>query len=78
MLRVLRRPFARALAPAAPASSSTQHRFLSAEPSPLPYAGVRVLEKASMLSGRLAGLMFADQGAEVLIIDPKQGADVDS
>ena len=26
----------------------------------------------------LAGLLFADQGAEVLVIDPKEGADVDS
>ena len=31
----------------------------------LPYAGVRVIEKAGMLSGRLTGMMFADQGAEV-------------
>ena len=44
----------------------------------LPYEGVRIIEKANMLSGRLAGLLFADQGAEVLVIDPKEGEDVDS
>lgn len=33
----------------------------------LPYAGIRVLELSDTLTGRLAGLLFADQGAEVLI-----------
>ena len=44
----------------------------------LPFEGVRVLEKANLLSGRLTGLLFADQGAEVLVIDPKEGGSVDS
>ena len=44
----------------------------------LPYEGVRIVEKASLLSGRLAGLLFADQGAEVLVLDPAEGEDVDS
>jgi crotonobetainyl-CoA:carnitine CoA-transferase CaiB-like acyl-CoA transferase len=57
------------------------NRWLStdvADKPRLPYEGVRIIEKASLLSGRLAGLMFADQGAEVLVIDPKEDADVDS
>ena len=44
----------------------------------LPYEGVRVIEKAGLLSGRLTGLLFADQGAEVLVIDPSESEDVDS
>jgi crotonobetainyl-CoA:carnitine CoA-transferase CaiB-like acyl-CoA transferase len=36
----------------------------------LPYAGIRIVElNATLLSGRLAGLLFADQGAEVVILD---------
>ena len=44
----------------------------------LPFEGVRIVEKAGLLSGRLTGLLFADQGAEVLVLDPSEGADVDS
>lgn len=33
----------------------------------LPYQGVRILELSTTLAGRLAGLLFADQGAEVFI-----------
>ncbi len=33
----------------------------------LPYAGIRIIERSKTLSGRLAGQMFADQGAEVLV-----------
>ena len=44
----------------------------------LPFEGVRIVEKAGLLSGRLTGLLFADQGAEVLVLDPSQGEDVDS
>jgi crotonobetainyl-CoA:carnitine CoA-transferase CaiB-like acyl-CoA transferase len=33
----------------------------------LPYAGIRIIEQSELLTGRLAGLLFADQGAEVLI-----------
>lgn len=32
-----------------------------------PYHGIRIIELSSTLSGRLAGLLFADQGAEVFI-----------
>ncbi len=32
-----------------------------------PYRGVRILEKSGTLAGRLAGLLFADQGAEVYV-----------
>ena len=54
-------------------------RALSTAAKPrLPYEGVRIIEKANLLSGRLAGLLFADQGAEVLVIDPNEGEDVDS
>ena len=39
-------------------------------PGKLPYQGIRIVElNASLLSGRLAGLLFADQGAEVVILD---------
>ena len=38
--------------------------------SSLPYNGVRVLELSHTLAGRLAGLLFADQGAEVFIERP--------
>ncbi|CAE7241668.1 dddD [Symbiodinium sp. CCMP2592] len=45
----------------------------------LPYAGIRILEKACWLTGRLAGLLFADQGAEVLVLecDVNDSTDVD-
>ena len=33
----------------------------------LPYNGIRVIESSKTLAGRLAGLLFADQGAEVLV-----------
>lgn len=32
-----------------------------------PYEGLRIIERSQTLSGRLAGLLFADQGAEVFI-----------
>ena len=32
-----------------------------------PYSGLRIIELSKTLTGRLTGLMFADQGAEVLI-----------
>ena len=36
----------------------------------LPYQGIRVVElNAALLSGRLTGLLFADQGAEVVILN---------
>ena len=69
----------RLLQPTARLGRSAFIRHLSTEAKPkLPYEGVRIIEKANLLSGRLTGLMFADQGAEVLVIDPKEGEDVDS
>ena len=47
------------------------------EPDRLPFSGVRILEKAKMLTGRLTGMLFADQGAQVLVLDANEGADVD-
>ena len=38
--------------------------------SQLPYDGIRVIEMSKTLAGRLAGLLYADQGAEVLIERP--------
>ena len=38
--------------------------------STLPYNGIRIIELSNTLSGRLAGLLFADQGAEVFIARP--------
>ena len=35
--------------------------------SRLPYEGVRIIEKSGLLTGRLVGLLFADQGAEVFV-----------
>ena len=33
----------------------------------LPYNDVRIIEKSVTLTGRLIGLLFADQGAEVFV-----------
>lgn len=46
----------------------------------LPFAGVRVLETSSTLSGRLVGVLLADQGAEVLCSNefPRTGSEVDA
>lgn len=38
--------------------------------SRLPYADVRIFERSSTLTGRLVGLLFADQGAEVFVERP--------
>ena len=35
--------------------------------SQLPYQGIRIIEKSTTLTGRLIGLLFADQGAEVFV-----------
>ncbi len=35
--------------------------------SPLPYDGIRIIESSETVAGRLAGLLFADQGAEVFV-----------
>ncbi len=42
-----------------PESASNMHR--------MPYNGIRIIELSETLTGRLAGLLFADQGAEVLV-----------
>ena len=36
----------------------------------LPYNNIRIIERSNTLAGRLAGLLFADQGAEVFIERP--------
>ncbi len=33
----------------------------------LPYQNIRIIEKSTTLTGRLIGLLFADQGADVFI-----------
>jgi crotonobetainyl-CoA:carnitine CoA-transferase CaiB-like acyl-CoA transferase len=50
-----------------------------AEPGKAPYGSIRILELSKTLSGRLAGQMFADQGAEVFLErDPaKASTDLD-
>jgi len=35
--------------------------------SRLPYEDLRIIEQSATLTGRLAGLLFADQGAEVYV-----------
>ena len=35
--------------------------------SRMPYAGIRIIEQSRTLAGRLTGLLFADQGAEVFV-----------
>jgi crotonobetainyl-CoA:carnitine CoA-transferase CaiB-like acyl-CoA transferase len=48
--------------------------------SQLPYAGVRIVESSATLSGRLVGLLFADQGAWVRCANaaPRAGQEVDA
>ena len=41
--------------------------LLSPAMSQLPYQGIRIIEKSTTLTGRLIGLLFADQGADVFI-----------
>jgi hypothetical protein len=70
-------PFARRVVAPNASSHPVLCRALTTESPRLPFAGVRVFEKSKMLTGRLAGLLFADQGAEVLVLNPQEGADVD-
>jgi len=53
--------------PQAPAHESV------AAPAALPFAGLRVIELASGIAGPYCGSMFADQGAEVLKLEPPEG-----
>ena len=40
----------------------------------LPFSGLRIVElEADLLSGRLTGMLFADQGAEVIILNSDKG-----
>jgi crotonobetainyl-CoA:carnitine CoA-transferase CaiB-like acyl-CoA transferase len=51
--------------PPAMAQMAQGHR--EARPGTLPLADIRVIERSNLLSGRLAGLLLADQGAEVFV-----------
>ena len=51
--------------PPAMAQMAQGHREV--RPGTPPLAGVRVIERSNLLSGRLAGLLLADQGAEVFV-----------
>ena len=51
--------------PPAAAQMAQGHREV--RPGTPPLAGVRVIERTNLLSGRLAGLLLADQGAEVFV-----------
>ena len=40
----------------------------------LPFSGLRIVElEADLLSGRLTGMLFADQGAEAIILNSDKG-----
>jgi crotonobetainyl-CoA:carnitine CoA-transferase CaiB-like acyl-CoA transferase len=51
--------------PAAMAQMAQGHR--EAQPGTPPLQGLRVIELSTLLSGRLAGLLMADQGADVFV-----------
>src|SRR5277367_6175203 len=51
--------------PPAMAQMAQGHREV--RPGAPPLAGIRVIERSNLLSGRLAGLLLADQGAEVYV-----------
>ncbi len=44
-----------------------------AEPAPLPYAGIRVVEFTHMVMGPTCGMVLADLGAEVIKVEPPAG-----
>jgi crotonobetainyl-CoA:carnitine CoA-transferase CaiB-like acyl-CoA transferase len=50
-----------------PHSTEALTVLLSPAMSQLPYQGIRIIEQSTTLTGRLAGLLFADQGAEVFV-----------
>src|SRR5947209_6575097 len=43
------------------------------EPTPLPYAGVRVIEFTHMVMGPTCGMLLGDLGAEVIKVEPIEG-----
>src|SRR5947209_4147454 len=51
----------------APAAAQMAQGHREVRPGTPPLRGVRVIERSAMLSGRLAGLLLADQGAEVFV-----------
>src|SRR5271169_6548730 len=51
--------------PPAMAQMAQGHREV--RPGTPPLAGIRVIERSNLLSGRLVGLLLADQGAEVFV-----------
>ena len=54
-------------ASASPAAAQMAQGHREVRPGTLPLAGIRVIERSHLLSGRLAGLLLADQGAEVFV-----------
>lgn len=59
------------------APAAAQSRLARPAEGAMPYRGVRVIEKSRLLTGRLAGQMFADQGAEVFIERGRPPSDLD-
>ncbi len=51
----------------APAAAQMAQGHREVRPGTPPLAGVRVIERSNLLSGRLVGLLLADQGAEVFV-----------
>jgi crotonobetainyl-CoA:carnitine CoA-transferase CaiB-like acyl-CoA transferase len=51
----------------APAAAQMAQGHREVRPGRPPLSGIRVIERSATLSGRLAGLLLADQGAEVLV-----------
>ena len=51
----------------APAAAQMAQGHREVRPGTPPLAGVRVIERSNLMSGRLAGLLLADQGAEVFV-----------
>ncbi|MGH6798097.1 MAG: CoA transferase, partial [Roseiarcus sp.] len=58
------------LLPSGDAAAQMAQGHREVRPGTPPLQGVRVIERSTLLSGRLAGLLFADQGAEVFVDRP--------